>query len=79
MNFVMSALYNFNILFSLDDFSEYGDGYLATLAIITPITKRTFTDIALLISMLERKYSIVKFDSFNEDEFTLYLAGGDDN
>lgn len=79
MNFVMSALYNFNILFSLDDFSEYGDGYLVTLGIVTPVSKRTFTDIALLISMLERKYSTVEFDSFSESEFTLYLAGGDDN
>ena len=79
MNYITNALFNFNLPFTLKSYNEYSIGYLITLTIDTPVVKSTFTDIALLISMLERKYTVVEFDSLNKDELTLYVVGGDDN
>lgn len=78
MNYIVNALYNFNLPFTLKDFSEYNEGYLATFTIDIPINGTTFTNIGLLIAMLERKFAVC-FDSLDKDELTLFLVGEDIN
>ena len=85
MNYIENTIDIFNLPFTLKDFSEYNEGYLAAFSLDIPfddsygISHKLFSNITMFISILEQKFYIVAFDSLDKNELTLYLVGGDDN
>ena len=61
MNYIENTIDIFNLPFTLKDFSEYSEGYLATFSLDIPfddsygISHKLFSNIAMFISILEQK------------------------